>query len=900
MDPGGDVKALDVSLAFITGHPRAMALLDFGGRVIVHSRGWIRQEGPVPDLVGTPVPRDADLLAALERSSHPDAARVDRLVRDVLSGGRDMAQEEVRARLGDGDGRCVVVVTALRVDGRRSVCLEFLATTPARPGEERGSRTPFRDVVDALPSAIIVTSLTAAGAQRVVHYVSPSYEAIWGRPAALLRDEPQSFLDSVHPEDRDDVARHAWGVGSEAVDREFRIVRPEGTVRWVHFRALPVRNDQGEVDRVVAMATDITPRREVADALRRSRDELEQMVDEAPVALVLHQRGQVLKANQVAAAYLGEEHPAAVTRVDLMERIHPDDRALADPLDGTGPRPADRVIRIRTHRGEWVGYRAASVRAVHGNGEPVSFLALWAPHTPASPVSGSGVTDHADALERLFEGAPLGLAVLGPRGSLRRGNARLAGLLGWNEIAPPPGTLTALVRVPGPRRAQAALRAVASGRLDVVHGEVEVEHAAGHRVPLALHLSRLGGGEGEVLVAAEHLGRRRAEDDRRRQSERIEALGRLAGGIAHDFNNLMTVVTGHAELVLEELDDDSDWAADGREIRSAGLRAASLTDQLLTFSRRRGGEPIPLDLGRILREVEPTLRERAGDLVSVSVDIVPGTDRVHADPGLMRRLVDALVDNALAAMPDGGRLKLGLRAGRDPGTVALSVEDSGEGMDPGVLRHMFEPFFTTRPQGHGTGLGLALVHGIVEERDGTIDVRSTKGEGTTVSIRLPAWLGPAPPETPAAEAPDVPEPAEDRPRPTLPELGESPWSTPEPRGFVLVVEDEESVRRLGTRILERGGYRVGTATTGAEAVNRLTGSGPLPDLVVADARLRDLDPNTLVAAIRTVSATLPVLLLSAYDPRDDRLPRGAGIHFLQKPFNGDELEAAVRRALGRG
>jgi PAS domain S-box-containing protein len=875
-----------------------MALLDWGGRVIVHSRGWIRQEGPIPDLVGTPVPRDADLLAALERSSHPDAARVDRLVREVLSGGRDAAQEEVRARLGDGEGRCVIMVTALRVDGRRSVCLEFIAATPSRPGGA-DSATPFREVVDALPSAIIVTSPAAAGRQPVVHYVSPGYEAIWGRPATLLRDEPRSFLDTVHPDDRDEVARHAWGSGSEAVDREFRIVRPEGTVRWIHFRALPVRDGRGDADRVVAMATDITPRREVADALRRSRDELEQMVDEAPVALILHQRGHVLKANQVAADYLGEEHPAAVTRVDLMERIHPDDRALADPLDGTGPRPADRVVRVRTDRGEWVGYRAASVRAVHGSGQPVSLLALWAPHTPASPVSGSGDPGRADALERLFEDAPLGLAILGPDGALRRGNARLAGLLGWNETAPPDGPLTALIHRPGERRARAALRALASGRLDVAHGEVEVRHTAGHRVPMALHVSRLGGGHGAFLVAAEHIGRRRAEEDRRRQTERIEALGRLAGGIAHDFNNLMTVVTGHAELVLEELDDDSATAADVREIRSAGLRAASLTDQLLTFSRRRAGEPIPLDLGRVLREMEPALRERAGPGIAATVEVVPGTARVHADPGLMRRLVDALVDNAVAAMPDGGALHLRVRPGSDPGTVVLSVEDTGEGMDPGVLRHMFEPFFTTRPQGHGTGLGLALVHGIVEDRNGDIDVRSTRGEGTTVSIRLPAWSEPIEGMGSRGPAATVDAGTPRSPTPDLPEFGESPWSAPEPRGFVLVIEDEESVRRLGTRILERGGYRVGWAATGAEAVSRLTGSDALPDLIVADARLRDLDAITLVSAVRTVSGEIPVLLLSAYDPRDERLPRGPGITLLQKPFNGEELEAAVRRALGR-
>ncbi len=885
------MKTVDLSLAFVTGHPRPMALLGAQGRVVVHSRGWIRQEGPIPDLVGTPVPRGDDLLGALERSSHPDAGRVDRMVREVLSGGTATLQMEVRARYDREEDRCIVVLTALRLEGERAVCIEFIPPTPARFDAEADGGTPFREVVETLEAVVFVTSPALGGGHRLVHYVSPAYERVWGRPRSLLRDEPRSFLDSVHPDDRDDVAANLWREAQGTWDREFRIVRPEGTVRWIHSRAFPVRNARGDVDRVVTLATDVTPRREVTDALRRSRDELDQVVDRAPVALILHQRGQVLKANRVAAAYLGEDHPASVTRVDLMERIHPEDRGLADPPDGTGDRPVDRVVRIRSSEGDWVGYRAASVRLENGAGQPVSLLALWGPHAPPVAVTSLRPDVDLDEADRVFHRAPLGMGVITPEGHLVRANARLVGLLGWNETPAPHDLVAGLLPEAEHRRARAALQALARGRTGALHGEFDLLHAAGHRVPVGLHLARAGAGD-DILVVADDLTARRATEDRRRQRERIAALGRLAGGIAHDFNNLMTVVTGHAELVLDELPHGSAVSSDVREIRSAGLRAASLTDQLLTFSRRQGGEPVPLDLGRLLREMEPGIREAVGDEVEVSLDVAPGVPRVAADPTQMQRLVNQLVDNAGRAMPGGGRLSLSVREHGTDG-VALSVTDTGEGMAADVVDYIFEPFFTTRPQGEGAGLGLALVHGIVEERGGTIEVRSAPGEGTAFTVLLPRL-------DPTAEAAPLDEPPEAAP---LPELQASPWS---PRGDdgitllpadVLLVEDEESVLRLGARILEGRGYRVRTASTGAEAVARLTGGGHVPDLVVADARLRDLDAATFVSAVRTVSESVPVLLLSAYDPRDERVPRGHGLSVLQKPFNSEELTTAVRRAL---
>jgi CheY-like chemotaxis protein len=285
---------------------------------------------------------------------------------------------------------------------------------------------------------------------------------------------------------------------------------------------------------------------------------------------------------------------------------------------------------------------------------------------------------------------------------------------------------------------------------------------------------------------------------------------------------------------------------------------------------------------------------------------------VEADPTQMRRVVTNLVDNARDAMPRGGRIVLSVRdrdvvsgdagggAPRPGAYVVLSVTDTGEGMASDVVAHIFEPFFTTRPAGHGTGLGLALVHGVVEEQSGHIEVCSALGEGTTVALLLPARATPA--AEPGVALDVIPETSDTGAARTLDPVTTA-WHPPTNGGAtllpadVLLVEDEESVLRLGTRILEGRGFRVRGATTGAEAITRLSGSGLLPDLVIADARLRDVDAATFVSAVRTVSPSIPVLLLSVFDPGDEATLEAPGVWVLPKPFTAGELTGAVRRAL---
>jgi PAS domain S-box-containing protein len=243
--------------------------------------------------------------------------------------------------------------------------------------------------------------------------------------------------------------------------------------------------------------------------------------------------------------------------------------------------------------------------------------------------------------------------------------------------------------------------------------------------------------EGLIYAAARDVTDRRRAEEQLRQAQKMEAVGRLAGGIAHDFNNVLTAIDGYSGFLVEALEDDEQLRADALEIRQAVARASALTRQLLTFSRRQVLQPRVVELNEIVRGAEPLLRRLIGEDVEIRTHLAAGPTAVHADPGQLEQVVINLAVNARDAMPGGGRLTI---ATESNGTenVALTVSDTGEGMDSTTRRHIFEPFFTTKEHGKGTGLGLATVYGIVEQSGGTIDVTSDPGEGSTFRVVLPA------------------------------------------------------------------------------------------------------------------------------------------------------------------
>ena len=378
-----------------------------------------------------------------------------------------------------------------------------------------------------------------------------------------------------------------------------------------------------------------------------------------------------------------------------------------------------------------------------------------------------------------------------------------------------------------------------------------------------------------------------------RQAQKMEAVGRLAGGIAHDFNNILTAITGHADLLLEDLGHHDPRRADVDEIRRSAERAAGLTRQLLAFSRQQVLQPKVVDLNALVLDMDKLLRRLIGEDVELATVLDPTLGRVTADPGQLEQVIVNLAVNARDAMPQGGKLTLETRnidldssytlehSLVKPGPyVQLTVSDSGIGMDEETQAHAFEPFFTTKPRGQGTGLGLAMVYGTVKQSGGFIWVYSEPGRGATFKIYLPRVDAPV-------ESAAPPAPVE---RP--------------PRGSetVLLAEDEPAVRAIARQALERQGYTVLAAPSGADALALAAQHGATIHLLLTDVVMPGMSGRDLADRLTAQRPGIRVLYISGYT--DNAIVRHGmlepGLAYLQKPFRPDALVRKVREVLDAG
>jgi PAS domain S-box-containing protein len=370
-----------------------------------------------------------------------------------------------------------------------------------------------------------------------------------------------------------------------------------------------------------------------------------------------------------------------------------------------------------------------------------------------------------------------------------------------------------------------------------------------------------------------------------RHSQKMEAVGRLAGGIAHDFNNLLTIVNGYSDLLLQQLPEGTLGRESMLEIRKAGERAARLTSQLLTFSRHQVMSPSVLDLNVLVHDIQELFKRLLGEDIELITDLDPALRTIKADSGQMEQVLMNLAVNSRDAMPHGGKLLIRtsnveldktftrLRPEVKPGQyVRLSVTDTGHGMDEATVARIFEPFFTTKETGKGTGLGLATVYGIIKQSEGYIYVQSAVGTGTTFDIYLPGVQS----------------------RPSGRGLGASQSTRSTGSETILVVEDEEALRRLAAQVLEHSGYKVLVAGHGAEAEQICRSHPGRIDLLATDIIMPRMGGRELAAAARRTRPDLKVLFLSGYT--DDNT-WSTEAELLQKPFTPDTLTHKVRNLL---
>jgi PAS domain S-box-containing protein len=468
------------------------------------------------------------------------------------------------------------------------------------------------------------------------------------------------------------------------------------------------------------------------------------------------------------------------------------------------------------------------------------------------------------------------------------GSARLYGWTAEEAVGRPSHDLLQTVFPEDPREIQAQLLARERWEGELIHVARD-----GRKVHVASQWV-LRRDENQTPVSITEVNTditaRQQAEERMRQSDRMEVVGQLAGGVAHEANNQMTVVLGATEFLLARTDLPEVARNDLEQVRGAAERTAAITGQLLAFSRRQVLQPQVLDVDEVVQGLDGMLRRALGERSVLELELRGGTSRIKADPGQLAQVLLNLVLNAKDAMPLGGRLRIETRptelteqyAKNHPGVeirpgpyIVLSVSDTGHGISPESMGHIFEPFYTTKPTGKGTGLGLATVYGIIKQSGGYVWVYSELGQGTAFKVYLPVEQG-------SVSVPSVQPPPERS-------LGE----------HVLIVEDEPAVRYMTSRALKEHGYQVLEASDGGEALRLVEQSHGALDLIISDVIIPGLDGTELARQAAKVKPELPILFMSGYTD-EDIVRRGLldrDQPFLQKPFTPDALIRKVAEVL---
>ena len=633
------------------------------------------------------------------------------------------------------------------------------------------------------------------------------------------------------------------------------------------------------------------------DVHSENEERYRHVLERFPETISVLSDGKIVYVNPAGVKMFGASSPEELLGKSALDLVHPESRELGekrlrDLFEKGKDTPLDEAKFLRLD-GTAVDVEVCSIPTVyHGRPAVLGFIKDITERKRAE----EALRSSSETLLALVNSSPLAIVTFDPDGNIRMWNPAAERMFGWKagEVVGRPHPI-----VPADKQAEfREFREFAMGGGMFTGRELRRIRKDGSYIDISVSTAPLLNASGSITsvmsIITDISERKRAEEALRlseeqlRQAQKMEAVGRLAGGIAHDFNNLLMAITGYSELLLERVGDNEPMWREIDEIRKAGARAASLTRQLLAFSRRQVLQPKMLDLNGVVVSVERMLRRLIGEDVELVTSLGEELGKVKADPGQLEQVIMNLAINSRDAMPGGGKLVLrtaNMDAGEEDAVrpvevpagkwVVLSVSDTGTGMSDDVKAHLFEPFFTTKEK--GTGLGLATVYGIVRQSGGHIRVDSEPGRGTTMEIYLPCLAGATDTHTETS----------------------APSDYAGGKETILVAEDEDMVRELVREILQRGGYTVLEARNGEEALAVATRHPNPIHLVVTDMVMPRMGGYELAERLVPLRPEMKVLFMSGYTEKVSLhhriLNRQAA--FLQKPFGPGTLSAKVREVL---
>jgi two-component system, cell cycle sensor histidine kinase and response regulator CckA len=679
---------------------------------------------------------------------------------------------------------------------------------------------------------------------------------------------------------------------------EIRIHRGDGTDGFIRMSSAPVLDEDGKVVAAVAVVVDVTDQRKAERAVR-STDERFKFVARATTDVIWDWdvKTNAVVWNDSVQSVFGHRQNEIYPEIQWWyDHLHPEDRdrvisGLHGVLEHGGSSWSDHY---RYQRADGT-YASVMDRGYIGRDGACSPLRMIGAITDVTERTRSEAAIRFQA--QLLNAVQQAVVATDPEGIVIFWNKFAENLYGWSATEAVGKTIQELTPSPFLREheAQIVQRAEAG---ESWTGEFLVQGKSAKPFPALLTTAPVKDSSGTIIGFVRvsiDLTERRNLEEQFRQSQKMDAVGRLAGGIAHDFNNLLTVIRLNTEIILEGFDPTDPRSDDVKQIKSAADRASALTRQLLAFSRKQILQPRVLDMNSVVSTVEPMLRRLIGEDVTI-VSQCGARGYIVADPGQLEQVLVNLVVNARDAMPQGGRISIETKNAVLDETytsehapvmaghyVMLAVTDTGTGMSVETREHAFDPFFTTKEAGKGTGLGLATVYGIVKQSGGYVWIYSEPGLGTTLKLYFP--------EVSAATA--FASSGEKQPADQKRKQGSE---------TILLVEDEEAVRGLTCRILERQGYRVIPAQHGRDAMEIAAREQGRIDLVLTDVVMPGMNGRGLVERLVGVRPSIKSLYMSGYTD-DDIIRRGfiePSKSFLQKPFTSDALLQTVRKVLDEG